>query len=565
MRQKNFFAKILVVFLLFAFSANAQNNPAPAAQDQQAATQTDQIRQQVESFRHIATGFPVMGPMGDTLFLIYNKMGNYTAAQRAQQATANIKKLYDNEFIRLDSLRLFPEGDSIVNIVYKDMVIMGVNQADAMWFNETDTNFDLAKRNMEIIHASLQKAISDHRVSRTFIRIALTLLVFAGAAFIIWLLNKLYRKVLRLFASKKENILHDLKYKNYTFLNVKQLGSITAFFLNILRWLLIILFCYLILPIVFSIFPFTREWATVLFSLIWFPFKKIFLSIWHYIPNFVSMLVIYLVFRYLIKFIKYIFGEMASGKLRFSGFYPDWAMPTFHIIRILLWALAFVMIYTASPWAESRVFAGVSVFLGLLVSFGSSSAIANIVSGLVITYMRPFKEGDRIKFGDQVGDVIEKSILVTRLRTIKNEEITIPNSSILAANTINYSTFSQKEGLIIYATVTMDYSNDWKIIHAALIEAAERTGKILKSPKPFVLQLSLDEFYVSYQINGYIRDANSQAAIYSELYTNIQDVFKERGLDLLSPVYEVDYTNESRNPTNNTIVENKSLTDAEKK
>lgn len=373
----------------------------------------------------------------------------------------------------------------------------------------------------------------------SLIRIGLTLLVLLVAMIVVWLINKLYKKALTLLPQKTDKYIKSLKFKGYTFLTIKQEVTVILFAVNILRWFLIFLTLYLILPIIFSIFPPTHEWADALFDFLLLPFKTIFLSVWNYVPNFFSMLIIFIVFRYLIRFVRYCFKGIASGKLKISGFYPDWAMPTFHIIRILLWALAFVMIYSASPLAESRVFAGVSVFLGVLVSLGSSSAIANIVAGLVITYMRPFKEGDRIQFGDKVGDVIEKSLLVTRLRTIKNEEITIPNSTILTGNTVNYSVFSQNEGLIIHADVSMGYDYAWQDVHQALLDAASKTDKILKSPKPFVLQVSLDDFYVTYQINAYTRDANAQAEIYSELNKNIQDIFYERGFELLSPHYEV--------------------------
>ena len=160
-----------------------------------------------------------------------------------------------------------------------------------------------------------------------------------------------------------------------------------------------------------------------------------------------------------------------------------------------------------------------------------------MVAGLVITYMRPFKIGDRIKIGDITGDVIEKNMLVTRVRTIKNEEITIPNSSVLSGNTINYSSISKTEGLIIHTTVTIGYDIPWKDMHQALIDAALKTDMILKQPKPFVLQTSLDDFYVSYQINAYTKEPASQAQIYSELHKNIQDVCNERGLEILSPHY----------------------------
>ena len=135
------------------------------------------------------------------------------------------------------------------------------------------------------------------------------------------------------------------------------------------------------------------------------------------------------------------------------------------------------------------------------------------------------------------GDVIEKTLLVTRLRTIKNEEITIPNSSVLTGNTINYSAYSKNEGLIIHTTVTIGYDIAWKDMYQALIDAALKTQLILRDPKPFVMQTSLDDFYVSYQLNAYTNEANKQAMIYSELHQNIQDTCNERGIEILSPHY----------------------------
>lgn len=189
------------------------------------------------------------------------------------------------------------------------------------------------------------------------------------------------------------------------------------------------------------------------------------------------------------------------------------------------------------PGSSSEVFIGVTIFIGLLILLGSYLATSNIIAGLVITYMRPFKVGDRIKLGDITGDVIEKTLLITRLRTQNNEEITIPNSTILIGSTINYTALSKKEGLIIHTTVTIGYNSPWPQVHKALEEAAAKTEHLLKRPKPFVLQTKLDDFYVKYQINAYTREASKQATIYSSLHQNIQDKFKEAKIDIISPHY----------------------------
>jgi small-conductance mechanosensitive channel len=197
-----------------------------------------------------------------------------------------------------------------------------------------------------------------------------------------------------------------------------------------------------------------------------------------------------------------------------------------------------VVIWPKIPGSSSDIFKGVSVFLGLLVSFGSSSAIGNMVAGLVITYMRPFVLQDRVKIGDVTGDVVEKSLLVTRLRTIKNEIVTIPNSTILSGNTINYTIMAKKEGFILHTTITIGYDEPWRKIHDLMINAALATEGVDVKRKPFVLQTSLEDWYVAYQINAYTKQPEKSALIYSNLHANIQDKFNEAGVEIMSAHYQ---------------------------
>ncbi len=231
--------------------------------------------------------------------------------------------------------------------------------------------------------------------------------------------------------------------------------------------------------------------------------------------------------------------RLKKGDIQVNGFHADWAQPTFSILKMLLYAFMLVLIFPYLPGSGSTAFQGVSVFIGVLFSLGSSSAIANMVAGMVITYMRPFKIGDRVKIGEITGDIMEKTMLVTRIRTVKNEDVTVPNSTVLLSSTTNYSTNTSApdSGLIVHTTVTIGYDAPWKEVHKALTDAALRTDLILKNPQPFVLQTSLDDFYVSYQLNGYTKEANNQAKIYSQLHQNIQDCFNEAGIEIMSPHY----------------------------
>ncbi len=470
----------------------------------------------------------------DTLFNIYTKSGAFGPEERAIRISHRLENLLDDDFLTLDSLRI-SESDFTTDIIYKDVVIIGITDLDAMIYGKT--RHQLAEDYLLTIKSSLAKAREDQSLVKLLTRIGLVLLIIGGVWFLIRMILKIHTKLELFITSNKDKWLKSLSYKDYTFLSAEQELKLVYFVLKLIKWILIILAVYLVIPLIFSIFPFTRGWADTLLTLIWSPFKGILNSIWDFVPNLFTIIVIVVVMRYFMRFIRYIFTEIEAEKLVISGFHADWAMPTFSIVKFLLYAFMFVLIFPYLPGSDSNIFRGVSVFIGVLFSLGSSSAIANIIAGIVITYMRPFKIGDRIKLGDMTGVVIEKTLLVTRLRTIKHEEITIPNSSVLSGNTINYSTNIKNEGLIIHTTVTIGYDVPWKDMHQALIDAALQTPEIQKQPQPFVLQTSLDDFYVSYQINAYVKNVNGLAGIYSGLHQNIQDVCNERGIEIMSPHY----------------------------
>jgi small-conductance mechanosensitive channel len=240
-----------------------------------------------------------------------------------------------------------------------------------------------------------------------------------------------------------------------------------------------------------------------------------------------------------VRLLRYFANEIESGVITIPGFYPEWARPTFMLVKLLVYAFGFIIIFPYLPSSESPIFRGVSVFLGLLFSIGSSSAISNAVAGYLITYMRPFKIGDRIKIGDISGYVVEKSMLVTRVRSIKNEDITIPNSTVLTGYTTNYSRAAAEHGLIINSSVTIGYDAPWQKVHALLIDAALATKGVISEvgKAPFVLQTSLNDFHVSYQINAYTYLSINLESIYSELHQHIQNKFNDAGVEILSPHY----------------------------
>jgi small-conductance mechanosensitive channel len=500
---------LFIVFLFAAFTARAQKP--------------------VE-----AKGYPVIISR-DTLFTFYTGQGLFEPAERAEVVTKRIEALVNRIDFNPDSLTL--KNDTSVSVIsYNSQIILAVNNKDAT-FTELNRP-QLAASYLAILKKKLGNYFSDSSTKQVVINILEAVAVVILLAILIWALNKGSRWLKLKTLKAWENRMDKLAAQGAPVAYAKRLLPLVTGLLRIGRFILIILLVYMALPVLFFIFPASKPIAVQLLSYIVNPFKSIVLAIVHYIPNLLTVAVIYIVTRYIVKLVKFIANEIAQGAITINGFYPEWAMPTYNIIRVLLFAFMFVVIFPYLPGSDSKVFQGVTVFLGILFSLGSSSAISNMVSGIVLTYMRPYKIGDRIKVGDVTGDVVEKNLLVTRLRTIKNEDITIPNATILSGHTTNYSTVAKTMGLILNTTITIGYDVPWQTVHNLLISAAEATeGILLTEHKPFVLQTGLNDFNVAYQLNAYTELSNQMAVIYSRLHQNIQDKFNEAGVEIMSPNY----------------------------
>ncbi len=492
---------------------------------------------QIDSLRKGAIAYPVEGFFDDTLFLIYNKLGSFSAKERANAIHDRISLIKNDFSFKPDSLKLI-ESETTLDVVYNDKIIVSVTENDAFWHNTTKE--ELASKYKKIFGVAIMQYKSQTSVFSLLKSIALALLVIAIIGALIVYTRKLFIWTALKIEQQQGKLIKGIVIKDYTLLDAARQVKVLLTVNAIIKWFTILLIIYITLPILFGLFPWTQNFATTLFEFILNPVKQIALGLWHYLPNLITIIVILFVFHYVFKFLKFLKSEIEKGDLSLPGFYPDWANPTYQIVRVMITAFEIIVIFPYLPGSESPIFRGVSVFLGFLFTFGSAGSLSNIIAGLVLTYMRLFKLGDRVKIGDVTGDVIEKSMLVTRIRTIKNEIISIPNSTVMSSHTINYSSDAPKKGLIIHTTVTIGYDVPWRNMHQALIDAALKTELVLKKPAPFVLQTSLDDFYVSYQVNAYVREANKQADIYSELHENIQDVCNERGIEILSPHYRAE-------------------------
>lgn len=492
-----------------------------------------QQRARIDSLRQFTPGVSVVVE-GDTLFYLYTKRGGYTPLQRAEMIDAAIMQLGKRFTLHPDSVYI-ESSDIVTDLMYGNKVIASFTDQDGLW--EGRSREQLATDKRKIVVQKLKELKEEHSLWQLGKRILYFVLVLAGQYLLFWLTGWLFRKLKVRIQKLKDTRLKPISIQNYELLDTQRQVNLLIFLSNLLRYVIMLLQLLITIPLLFAIFPQTKGLAYQIFSYIWNPIKNILVGIVDYIPNLFAILIICFAVKYLVRLVHYLSREVEAGRLKFGGFYPDWAMPTYHIIRFLLYAFMIAMIYPYLPGAKSGVFQGISVFIGLIVSLGSSTVIGNVIAGLVITYMRPFKLGDRIQLNDTTGNVIEKTPLVTRIKTPKNEVVTIPNSFIMSSHTVNYSASAREYGLIIHSEVTIGYDVPWRQVHQLLIEAALNTPGVIDDPRPFVLETSLSDWYPVYQINAYIREADKLAQIYSDLHQNIQDRFNEAGIEIMSPHY----------------------------
>ncbi len=490
-------------------------------------------RRSIDSLRSMTPGVAVIVD-SDTLFLLYASRGGYSALNRAEMTRGNILKAGESVQLSRDSVYAF-ENDGYTDIMYGNNVLVSVTDKDAMW--QGVSRQELVKRYIPILSDKVNDLRNRHSIWQITKRVALFVLVIVFQYFLIRLTNYLFRKLRRRLIRFKQNRLKPIIVRDYELLDTHRLGRIIIFLSNVVRWIVLLIQLTFTVPLLFVIFPQTEALALKIFGYIVSPIKMVLGGVIDYVPNLFIIVVIWLCIKYIIKGLRYISNEIESEKLKINGFYPDWSRPTFNIIRFLLYAFMIAMIYPYLPGANSGVFQGISVFVGLIISLGSSTVIGNVIAGLVITYMRPYKIGDRIKLNDTTGNVVEKTPFVTRLRTPKNEVVTIPNSFIMSSHTVNYSASARQYGLIIHTTVTIGYDVPWRQVHQLLINAARITPGVLERPKPFVLETGLSDYYPCYQINAYIKDADDMGLILSNLHQNIQDIFNEAGIEIMSPHY----------------------------
>lgn len=471
---------------------------------------------------------------GETVLVLRSRLLSLSAEERAQRVSQRIKRLAADAATDPAAIKVVEE-DAVSDIAIGDFVIMSVTDNDAALAGVTRAA--LAKENADMIRSAVATYKRTYNLKSLAIGLLFAVLVTLAFVFLLKMISAAYAKADKKFDEWAPSRIKGVKLQQVELLPAARITEFLSWLLGALRVAVVLLLIYIYLPIVFSFFPWTKGLADKLFGYVLHPLTSLLKAVLGYIPNLIFVAITLFCVHYFLRMVAVVVREIKAGRITFPGFYPDWAQPTFQIVRFIVWAFSLVIIFPYLPGSDSPAFKGVSVFLGVLFSLGSTSAIANAVAGIILTYMRPFKLGDRVKIVDTVGEVIEKGLLVTRVKTIKNLYVTIPNAMVLGSHIVNYSSLSEEKGIILNTTVTIGYDVPWKKVHELLISAASSAENVMQDPKPFVLQTALNDYNVAYELNAYTDAPESMAKTYSDIHANIQDRFAEAGVEILSPAF----------------------------
>jgi small-conductance mechanosensitive channel len=471
---------------------------------------------------------------GETVLWITAGAGPYTTQFRAERISERLSEAVHDRTIR-DPTVTVVEADGSSELRVGPRLLMVVTPRDASSIGAARA--PLAEQYARV----LENAIRNERIRyapATLMRsgaygLVATLIFGLAVWIVVRVTGTLRARIARGIAARAEA----LHLANPDGLTPDRLARALKAALLVVRVAFVLVLLDLYLTYVLGLFPWTRAVSMKLVGYAFAPVRAVALSVAGYIPKLLFVIVIGAAVNLAIRLVRTFFREIEHGRLVFETFPPEWAAPTNKLVRLLFIAFGVVVAFPYLPASDSPAFTGVSVLVGVLVSLASSSSLSNIMAGTVLTYTGAFKLGDRVKVGDAFGDIIETSLLATRLRTIKNEDITIPNSIVLNSAVTNYTREAKTLGLILHTSVTIGYDAPWRQVHGLLADAALATPGILHEPRPFVWQTALNDFYVTYEINAYTAQPKDMIDIYAVLHSKIQDAFYAAGVEIMSPHY----------------------------
>ncbi len=474
--------------------------------------------------------------LGRRLFEVYGGLGPFPPEERAGRLSERLADLARSREIDPADLRVI-DGNDLTTIQVGSVIVMSVTDEDAraLGISRPEAAVRYRQQIVEGVERYREQAtLRGVLVGLAYSVVALLVLVLALRA-----LGRVFHWLDERTTALRGRYLRGLRIGTLEVVGKEQVSRVGRGLVGLFRLSLSLILIYVFLTFVFGQFPWTQSWSENLLAAALSPLQRLGALLLASIDNVIAILVIIVVVRWIVQFSDYLFHQVSRGEVEFKGFHAELADPTRKIVKFVLIVMGIMLTYPYTPIADNRGFQGLTVFFGLLISLGSSTAISNMVAGLVLTYTRAFRLGDRVKVGDAFGDVVEKGFLATRIRTTKNEDISVPNANVLSNHVVNYSAMARDgSGVILHTEITIGYDVPWPQVHRLLIQAARDTAGVEPEPPPFVLQTALGDFSVAYQLNAYTREVTRMARLYSDIHQHVQDRFAEAGVEILSPTYE---------------------------
>ncbi|HTJ77534.1 MAG TPA: mechanosensitive ion channel domain-containing protein [Rariglobus sp.] len=476
---------------------------------------------------------------GPSLFSVFNRpivllraeLFGSNPGERTRRATQRIDSIMDRNIFGPVSTEQGKDG-IMITVAGELVITIAPGDADALAgksYGET-----AAEAARLLAHALTQAKAQDGLgyLAHAILRAGIAVLLYVVLVIVVVRLNRFMRHRVLLF---ERQLTEKLKKRGL---------QIMSYMVKTLRWTLRIVFWLIVgtagfecLAFCLGCFPYTKPWGDGLQANLWDLVLRVGGALVQAVPNLLVIALILLITRGVIGLVRAFFRSVATGHIQIPGMEAEAARATQRIIVVVVWLFAVVMIYPYIPGSSSAAFKGMSVFIGLLVSLGSSSVIGQFTSGLVLMYSRALKPGEYVRIGDYEGVVETLGFLSTKIRSNKNEELHVPNAVILGTTVKNFSRFAGDGGVLVYTSVTIGYDTPWRQVHAMLAEAAGGTEGLSAEPKPFVQQTALSDFYVEYQINARLIEPSQRNRVLAALHANIQDVFNSYGVQIMSPHY----------------------------
>ncbi len=470
--------------------------------------------------------------------LTVSRVSSVSADTRAETLQHRIKRQAKSPLVDTENFTIHHDNDLKVSVI-----MSGTEILCTVW--EADAEHHDVPREKLAEHwcNKIEKGIEQHRKDYTSDAIVKDS-IFAAIATVVFLIIWF---VIRLLCRKEVKII-ERKFsgqKMFKLLDGDSVVTINGTIVQFARFITMAWVFIFYLDLVLSFFPWTFNFSARLFKMVSAPAIHFSHSFIENLPNLFALLVIGVFVHFTLSGLKHIFLQIGEGKVRIKGFYRDWADQTYRLVRIGVIVFAAVLAFPFIPGSSSPAFKGISIFMGVLLSLGSTSAVGNVVAGLVLTYMRPFVSNDFVEISGLRGTVVSRGTFSTRLKTPTNEIISIPNASVSTNHIINFSRMTEKGGVNVGTAVTIGYDVPWRTVHELLIAAAKGVPDVLETPPPKVLQLSLDDFYVKYRLIVTTKHPERRFHMRSNLHQNIQDNFSKAGVEILSPHYQSDRNGEA--------------------